>query len=752
MHSNISSPAGNTSGVVQRIPTSSSNGQAGGIGTGIRPTFEYRPGWQDRIPELLRERDQWVLWRYGWRKGKYTKIPYRAHRPGQEASSTDPETWNPFEAAVRAYLRLQGTKDQAAGVGFVFAHGGGLVGFDLDGVILPDGEIDPWGMEHLALLTPTYHERSPSGCGIKGVVLGELPGPGVNKRGLGPGGKFGFEMYDSGRFFTITGEALDDCTTIGDRSGAVLELYRRYKPAPSETNGDTPHGPPAAGDDELLDRARGAKNGPAFASLFDDGSLPARASNSEADFSLCCRLAFWFNRDAAAIDRVFRRSGLMRTKWDDKRGSTTYGAYTIANAIGVTEEVYTPPRPPEVTAKPSANRQAEGDEYKDATPAQLGVIDAEDVEVEDPEWLWVYRFLKRKINLIAGEGGDGKTTIAIKVGAVVTTGGAFPDGSPSGEPGLVMVMAAEDGAGDTIKPRFIAAGADVSRVKFLTARVSIPAKDKRPAMVHPVSLQDVAYWRHIFATYRPKLLVIDPLPAYMGRGINDHKNSEVQAVLNEFANVVRDFDVCVIAITHTGKSVERKLIHKILGSVAYTNVSRVVHVTIRDPDDRTVRYLERPKCNLDEPRDALVYRLIPAEFEHKGKTFRTSKAEFEADAVAIDAEAMANPKSDGRPRRERDAKKEAHAAEWLYDFLDGRAGWTEVRDIFAAAGEAGLIGTYDKVKRRWSSGTKLYRAMDRVPSLDAPRDGKRIDKQDMAAENDRYPRICWRLANANDPF
>jgi hypothetical protein len=211
--------------------------------------------------------------------------------------------------------------------------------------------------------------------------------------------------------------------------------------------------------------------------------------------------------------------------------------------------------------------------------------------------------------------------------------------------------------------------------------------------------------------------------------------------------------VCVIAVTHTGKSTDRKLIHKVLGSVAYTNVARLVHVTIRDPDDKSVRYLERPKCNLDEPRDALVYRLVSTEFDINGEIFTTSRAVFEAAPVAIDAEAMANPtKSDGKPKRERDATKETETAEWLFGFLEGRTGWTPVRDVIAAAGEAGLIGSFDKVTRKWSSLTKLYRAVDRVPGLAEPRDGHRIEKQDMATEADRYPRICWRLVDENLQF
>jgi hypothetical protein len=408
---------------------------------------------------------------------------------------------------------------------------------------------------------------------------------------------------------------------------------------------------------------------------------------------------------------------------------------------------------PETESRPArSNDQGEPADdsdvgYSGLTDEEMGIVDATEIKLENPVWLWPRRFLKGKINLIAGEGGDGKTTIAILIGAIVTRGGLFPDGTPSGDPGRVLILAAEDGAGDTILPRFVAAGADVSfgKIKVLTASVNIPKKGSRPALVHPVSLQDLVYWRRVFEKHRPAVLIIDPLPAYLGRGVNDHKNADIQQFLKDFARLANEFGVCVIAITHTGKATDRKLIHKVLGSVAYTNASRVVHVTIRDPDDPAIRYLERPKCNLDEPVDALVYRLVSAEFEKDGEAFKSSLAVFEAEPMAIDAEAMANPKRDGSPTRGPDPAKETAAAVWLHDFLDGRAGWTERRDAIAAAGAAGLIGKQHKVTTRWSNLTMLYRAKKRVPMLENERAGRWIDEQDMATSSDRFPKICWRL-------
>src|SRR2546423_15199321 len=105
--------------------------------------------------------------------------------------------------------------------------------------------------------------------------------------------------------------------------------------------------PPRMADEEVLLRAH---NGPKyvpgrFDGVFDRGDLSGQGGDhSAADFALCCRLAYW-TQDAAQIDRLFRRSGLMRAKWDEVHFSdgTTYGARTIANALADVSEHYSPP-------------------------------------------------------------------------------------------------------------------------------------------------------------------------------------------------------------------------------------------------------------------------------------------------------------------------------------------------------------------------------------------------------------------------
>ncbi len=146
----------------------------------------------DNIPEELRRRPQWLVWKLEERDGKPTKVPYIAGGVGR-ASSTDSLTWRTFEEAVQA-LRT-GRYD---GIGFVFSPGDPFAGVDLDGCRDPEtGELEKWAAEIVQALE-SYTEASPSGTGVHIIVRGKAPN---KKRGR-------VEAYSSGRYFTMTGQVL----------------------------------------------------------------------------------------------------------------------------------------------------------------------------------------------------------------------------------------------------------------------------------------------------------------------------------------------------------------------------------------------------------------------------------------------------------------------------------------------------------------------------------------------------------------
>lgn len=302
---------------------------------------------KEHFPDELLQLDQWVLWRLVKRKGdpKPTKQPHSI--TGSLASSTDPRTWASFDAAAQRFKR--GGYD---GLGFVFSDNDPYLGVDLDGHCT-DGKLDAWALDAVNRLD-SYTELSPSGTGVHVIVRGVMPGGRGRKDGA-----LGLEMYDRGRFFTVTGRPLDDrgWLTIPERQAAVDWLYAQLSRKEATSTVMTPPG--ALDDDALLQRMFASKNGAAIRRLWDGDISAYNGDDSAADLALCNHLAFWTGNDAARIDRLFRQSGLMRDKWDrNARAGETYGQGTIREAIEGTRETYSGGSVSQETPNQDASRVA----------------------------------------------------------------------------------------------------------------------------------------------------------------------------------------------------------------------------------------------------------------------------------------------------------------------------------------------------------------------------------------------------------
>jgi putative DNA primase/helicase len=302
-----------------------------------------------QAPGELRTIDQFVCWLEENRDGDVTKVPYSVY--GGRASSTNPKTWAPFEAAITY------AKERAmSGIGFVFTEDDPFAGIDIDKCRnIETGDIEPWARKIVAAFD-SYTEVSPSGTGLHIFVKATLPGPNNRK---GP-----LEMYESSRYFTLTGEHLGGTPTeIHERQDVLERLYRhvfKIEKASSATNG---HKPQTAsldvGDEDLLALAKQAKNGKKFSRLWRGDTSDYAGDDSRADLALCSLLAFWTDGDTERMDHFFRQSGLMREKWNrhDYRertfnrvleGRTEFyqpGEKTFANGNGS--------QPKKTTGKPS---------------------------------------------------------------------------------------------------------------------------------------------------------------------------------------------------------------------------------------------------------------------------------------------------------------------------------------------------------------------------------------------------------------
>jgi hypothetical protein len=191
-----------------------------------RPTRPPAPR-VNEIPSELRERPQWVVWKYQSRNGKWAKVPYQPEAPACGAKADDPSTWATFDKAWDRYQR--GGFD---GVGYEFSKDDPYFGIDLDNC-RHDGEVLEWAQPHVGKLKATYGEVSPSGSGIKFIAKGKLPGAtGGNRKGFGPDRAGGIEVYDHGRFFTVTGDRVSECQIV-DLQEVAADLYRLVKEKPA---------------------------------------------------------------------------------------------------------------------------------------------------------------------------------------------------------------------------------------------------------------------------------------------------------------------------------------------------------------------------------------------------------------------------------------------------------------------------------------------------------------------------------------
>lgn len=291
------------------------------------------------VPPCLTNLPQWVCWKYVQRDGQDTKCPFDP-KTGECASSTDPATWGTFAEALKAARRY-------VGIGFVFTSGDEFCGIDLDDcVALPTGEFKPWG-QRIIDTANSYSEFSPSGLGVKIFMRARKPGSACRK----PLDDGEVEMYDHARFFTVTGLRIEEVSRdVEARQGELNQLYAEVfggTPSPSAAEDMLPDQAPAITlpDEEILRLAtsprRSDGRGEKFESLWAGRWNDYFNSPSEADSSVVFTLAY-YTKDAAQIDRLFRRSKLFREKWDEARGAKTYGQVTIAKALETVTGQYRP--------------------------------------------------------------------------------------------------------------------------------------------------------------------------------------------------------------------------------------------------------------------------------------------------------------------------------------------------------------------------------------------------------------------------
>ncbi len=499
------------------------------------------------IPQELRSLPHWVGWRHQRRDGRMTKIPYVLGENGRKARANDPSTWRPYADAV-AY------GPQYDGIGFELLRGGGLSAVDLDLCVeRQTGKVAPWARE-IVRRFDSYTEVTPSGEGLRIFCKGTLPeGEGWRNKRLGAarpdGHTAGCEVYSDGKYLTVTGEALPGTPEhVQDAQGALDWLQAHppsldtKPPLVAHTVTDAP-----LTDEELVKKASGAAHGDEFARLWAGDTSLHGGDDSRADAALCNRLAYWANGDRARMDRLFRKSGLYRPKWDERHGvaGQTYGDITLAFVLAdFTKERANGTAAPRIpTATPQAGTLAE--------------LMAEHLE---PPRHVVPGLIQRGLMILAGKPKIGKSWLVLNILLAVASGG-LALGRFACERGDVLYLALED-------PKY--------RLQQRARKLLLGAKP--PDGFHYFlewprldqgGLDSMDAW--LEAHPAAALVVIDvwkrikPPPA---KGSNAY-DSDYDAIIL-LQKLALKHDVCIVVVHHTNKNPSDDDTDVISGSIGFT--------------------------------------------------------------------------------------------------------------------------------------------------------------------------------------
>jgi hypothetical protein len=302
------------------------------------------------------------------------------------------------------------------------------------------------------------------------------------------------------------------------------------------------------------------------------------------------------------------------------------------------------------------------------TVASLPTVLAADVTPRKLSYLWSPRIPLGELTIGVGRGGLGKTVLlAAEIPARVTRGEL--DGDLDG-PANVLIASGEDAIDHTLVPRLYAAGADLDRVRFLTDLLTLP--------------DDVERLAAAVAEHDAKLVIIDPLAAALGAGVDSHRDASIRRALSPLANLAHESGAAVVAIAHLNKSPTGDLYLAVSGSAGLFNAARSVLVVAGDPDTEAAdnaRVLMHGKSNTAELAPAVRFAVVGTDVEAGELTLNVPRAELGDEVPGLSVHDVL----DQGTAEDRSASSEAE--EWLREALAN--GPRHARNIKADAQRAG---------------------------------------------------------------
>lgn len=228
--------------------------------------------------------------------------------------------------------------------------------------------------------------------------------------------------------------------------------------------------------------------------------------------------------------------------------------------------------------------------------AKLKILNMDEIPATEVEWLWYPYIPYGKITIVHGDPGDGKTMMILQLASILSRGDKLPCDDTEREPIKIIYQTAEDGLSDTIKPRLLAGNADCKQIKVI---------DESEAVL---SMLDERVEQAIIET-GAKVIILDPVQAYIGAQIDMNRANEVRNVLSQLGRVAEKHGCAVILVGHLNKVHGGKANYRGLGSIDFQATARSVLIVGRLKENKEVRVVAHEKSSLAPEGEPIAFEL-----------------------------------------------------------------------------------------------------------------------------------------------
>ena len=219
------------------------------------------------------------------------------------------------------------------------------------------------------------------------------------------------------------------------------------------------------------------------------------------------------------------------------------------------------------------------------TRTELQLIKLSEIQSQEVSWLWFPFIPYGKLTIIQGDPGDGKTTFVLNIAAKLSKGESLDSGMNFTEPLNVIYQSAEDGLADTVKPRLEQAGADCEKISVIDEKIK------------SLSMIDGRLEQAVIKT-GAKLLILDPIQAYLGGGMDMNRANEARDMTKKLAALAEKYQCAIVLVGHMNKAAGNKAAYRGMGSIDFFAVARSVLLVGRIEGEENIRAVVQIKTTL----------------------------------------------------------------------------------------------------------------------------------------------------------